>query len=238
MKVLNILIACEESQRISTAFRELGHNAFSCDLQECSGGHPEFHIMADCIPLLNGKCEFKTCDGQIHRIDGKWDLIIAHPPCTFFSVAGANWLYRGGELNQDRYNKGLEMKKLFMGIYNADCDHIAIENPTPMRVFELPPYTQVIQPWMFSDGTENFTKRTCLWLKGLPNLIPSVMVKPEDCRPFVSAGSNTYRNGIKVKRGHRGFVNGSKERSKTFNGIAKTIADQYSQYITSRGIDE
>lgn len=97
---MNVLVACEESQRVCIAFRERGHNAFSCDIEPCSGGHPEWHIMQDVIPLLDGRCSFKTMDGIEHSIDGKWDLIIAHPPCTYLSNAGARWLYAGGELNE------------------------------------------------------------------------------------------------------------------------------------------
>ena len=117
---MNVLVACEESQRVCTAFREKGHNAFSCDIEQCSGGHPEWHIMQDVIPLLNGRCSFKTMDGIDHSIDGKWDLIIAHPPCTYLSNAGARWLYAGGELSKERYRKGIEGKKFFMSMLNAD----------------------------------------------------------------------------------------------------------------------
>ena len=108
---MNVLVACEESQRVCIAFREKGHSAFSCDIEPCSGGHPEWHVMQDVIPLLNGQCIFKTMDGIEHSIDGKWDLIIAHPPCTYLSNAGARWLYAGGELNKERYKKGLDGKK-------------------------------------------------------------------------------------------------------------------------------
>ena len=116
---------------------------------ECSGGHPEWHIMQDVIPLLNGGCSFKTIDGIEHSIDGKWDLIIAHPPCTYLSNAGARFLYPKGVLNEERLAKGLIAKDFFMHFYNANCDRIAIENPIPSKVYGLPPYTQTIQPWMF-----------------------------------------------------------------------------------------
>ena len=110
---MKVLVACEESQRVCTAFRKKGHEAYSCDIIDCSGGHPEWHIKQDVLPLLNGRCEFTTCDGELHTISGKWDLIIAHPPCTYFSTAGSNWLFRGGKLDEERYKKGLEMKELF-----------------------------------------------------------------------------------------------------------------------------
>ena len=113
---MKVLVACEESQAVCKAFREKGHLAFSCDIQECSGGHPEWHIQGDVIPLLNGNCDFTTMDGTYHLIQGKWDLIIAHPPCTYLSNAGACRLYpRKGELNEERYQKGLEGKVLFYG---------------------------------------------------------------------------------------------------------------------------
>ena len=117
---MNVLVACEESQRVCIAFRERGHNAFSCDIEPCSGGHPDWHIMQDVISLLNGKCGFKTVDGSAHSIDGKWDLIIAHPPCTYLSNAGARFLYPKGILNEERLKKGLKAKDFFMEIYNAD----------------------------------------------------------------------------------------------------------------------
>ena len=144
---MNVLIACEESQRVCTAFREKGHQAYSCDIQECSGGRPEWHILGDALPLINGNCEFKTMDGITHRIDGKWDLLIAHPPCTYLSNAGARHLYPHGKLNTERYEKGLKAKEFFMMFYNADCDKIAVENPIPSKVFGLPKYTQTIQPY-------------------------------------------------------------------------------------------
>ena len=156
-------------------------------------------------------------DGTKHIILGKWDMIIAFPPCTYFSTAGANWLFRGGELNQERYEKGLEMKKLFMAIYNADCDKIAIENPTPMRIWELPEKQQVIQPFYFG---EPYTKRTCLWLKGLPNLYETDVVKP--ISRWVSAGYNGHSDNAVCKSS-----GSKKKRSKTFLGIAKAMAEQW-----------
>lgn len=144
---MRILIACEESQRVCTAFRRRGHEAYSCDVIDCSGGHPEWHIKQDVIPLVNGRCEFETCDVQTHKIDGKWDMIIAHPPCTYLSNAGACRLYpRKGQLDRERYKKGLQAKAFFMKLYNADCERICVENPMPSKVFEMPPCTQIIQP--------------------------------------------------------------------------------------------
>lgn len=141
---MNVLVACEESQAVCKAFRERGHRAFSCDIQECSGGHPEWHIQGDVLPLVNGSCQFKTMDGIKHSISGKWDLLIAHPPCTFISNAGARFLYPKGILNEERLRKGIEATHFFMAFYYANCDRIAIENPVPSSVYMLPPYTQSI----------------------------------------------------------------------------------------------
>ena len=217
---MNILLACEESQAVCKAFREKGHNAFSCDIIECSGGHPEWHIQQDVLPLLNGNCEFQTTDGQVHTVDGKWDMIIAFPPCTYLSNAGARHLWKGGVLNEERYMKGLEAKAFFMEFYNADCPKIAIENPTPSRIYDLPEKSQVIQPWQFGHP---FTKRTQLWLKGLPLLEPTNIVAPE--RTWCPSGSYSGKHGEK----HRGMftTDRAKNRSKTFEGIAKAMAEQW-----------
>ena len=213
MRDINILVACEESQRVCEAFRKRGGKAYSCDIMECSGGHPEWHIMQDVIPLLNGKCSFKTMDGIEHSIDGKWDLIIAHPPCTYLSNAGARFLYPKGVLNEERLAKGMIAKDFFMHFYNADCDRIAIENPIPSKVYGLPPYTQTIQPWMFGHPVQ---KKTCLWLNGLPELQPTNVVEE---RQSTKIPGNWFNSGGKERQ---------KNRAKTFPGIAKAMAAQWS----------
>ena len=210
---MNVLVACEESQRVCIAFRERGHNAFSCDIEPCSGGHPEWHIMQDVVPILDGRCGFKTMDGIEHSIDGKWDLIIAHPPCTYLSNAGARFLYPKGVLNEERLAKGMIAKDFFMHFYNADCDRIAIENPIPSKVYGLPPYTQTIQPWMFGHPVQ---KKTCLWLNGLPELQPTNVVEE---RQSTKIPGNWFNSGGKERQ---------KNRAKTFPGIAKAMADQWS----------
>lgn len=202
---MRVLVACEESQAVTMAFRELGHEAFSCDLLECSGGHPEWHIQGDVLPLLNEK----------------WDLIIAHPPCTYLSNAGARWLYAGGKLNQDRYKKGLEGKEFFLKFLNANCGHVAIENPIPSSVYDLPQYTQVIQPYEFG---EPWSKKTCLWLKGLPPLQPTEIIS--DHKPFCSSGSYSKNHDPKYKGASR-KGGSAKSRSKTFPGIARAMAEQW-----------
>lgn len=219
---MNVLVCCEESQRVAIAFRERGHVAFSCDIQECSGGHPEWHIKGDVLRLINGHCRFETMDRTPHEIEGKWDLLICHPPCTFLSNAGACRLYpKKGQIDPDRYAKGLKAKEFFLKFWNADCDRICIENPTPMRVFELPPYTQAIQPYEYGHP---FTKRTCLWLKGLPKLVPTEVVEP--LGPYVCGNAEIWK-----KQAANGIVYGkeksAKHRSKTFEGIAKAMAEQW-----------
>ena len=218
---MNVLVACEESQRVCIAFRDKGHNAFSCDILPCSGGHPEWHICGDVLPLLNGNCVFRTMDGVKHRIDGKWDLLIAHPPCTYLSNAGARWLYAGGELNIERYRKGLEGKKFFMTMLNAACQRIAVENPIPSSIYDLPQYTQIIQPYQFG---EPWSKKTCLWLKGLEPLQPTNIV--EDYKPYCSSGRYSGTHEPKYKGASR-KGGSAKSRSRTFQGIAKAMAEAW-----------
>ena len=217
---MNVLIACEESQRVCIAFRDKGHNAFSCDILPCSGGHPEWHICGDVLPLLNGNCVFRTMDGVKHRIDGKWDLLIAHPPCTYMSKAGACRMYpKAGEIDRERLIKARKAKAFFMEFYNANCDRIAIENPTPLRVVQLPKESQVIQPWQFG---EPYSKRTLLWLKGLPNLKETKVMK--NFSPWMPSNTGGLSRG---KGGARGEAHDPITASKTFPGIAKAMAEQW-----------
>ena len=215
-----ILIACEESQRVCEAFRRRGFEAYSCDIIECSGGHPEWHIMGDVLPILNGRCEFYTMDGVRHYIGRQWDLIVAHPPCTFLTNAGARHLYKGGVLNEERYAKGLEAKEFFMRFYTADCPRICIENPTPSRIFALPAASQVIQPYQVGHP---YTKRTLLWQINLPPLHATNIVTAE--RTWCPSGSYS---GVHNEK-HRGMftTDRAKKRSVTFQGIADAIAEQY-----------
>ena len=209
---MRVLVACEESQAVCKEFRRLGHEAYSCDIIECSGGHPEWHIRWDALALINGNCSFMTCDGELHSIDGKWDMIIAHPPCTYLSNAGARFLYPKGILNEERLAKGLEAKEFFMSFINADCDKIAIENPIPSKVYGLPPYMQTVQPWMFGHPVQ---KKTCFWLKGLRPLVPTEIVND---RQSTKIPGNWFNHGGKDRQ---------KNRAKTFPGIAKAMAEQW-----------
>lgn len=222
---MKILVACEESQRVTIELRKRGHEAFSCDVVESSGGHNEWHIKQDVMKLLNGFCEFVTCDGNKHIISEKWDMIISFPPCTYFTTAGACRMYHKvngvSVLDTDRYAKAMEMKKLFMAIYNADCKRIAIENPTPMKIIGLPKHTQVIQPWQFGH---EWTKRTLLWLKGLPELKPTKIVRPA-MGSWVNGSSAAYK---KPDGKHNGMTKAI-DRSKTFKGIAEAMAEQWTK---------
>lgn len=219
---MKVLIACEESQRVCIAFRELGHEAYSCDVQDCSGGHPEWHIKDDALKYINGRCSFITSDGKAHEISGKWDLLIAHPPCTYLSNAGACRLYpKKGQLNQERYKSGLKAKEFFMMFYNADCDKIAVENPIPSKIFCLPKYTQTIQPYQYGHP---YSKKTCLWLKNLPLLKPTEIIA--DYTPYLPSGTGRKLKctsyGAKEQNRNRKVM-----RSKTFIGIAKAMAEQW-----------
>lgn len=169
---MKVLVGCEESQTVCKAFRKRGHEAYSADIQEPSGGHPEWHILGDVIPLIDGDCTFKTMDGIEHTIDGEWDLLIAHPPCTYLSNAGARWLFPNHKLNQERYAEGIKAKEFFLKFWNANCKKIVIENPVPSKIFDMPEPSQVIHPYEYYGKNHPYTKKTLLWIKGLQNLIP------------------------------------------------------------------
>ena len=216
-----LLVACEESQRVCIEFRKKGWEAFSCDIQDCSGGHPEWHIKQDVIPLLDGNCEFRTCDGVTHHITGKWNMIIAHPPCTYMSNAGACRMYpQKGLISAERFQKAMEAKGFFMQIYNADCDRICIENPMPMKIIGLPKETQRIQPYQFG---EPWSKKTYLWLKGIKNLEPTDICT--EFKPFLPSGTGRKLGGDSY--GSKDCAHSSKPRAKTFIGIAKAMAEQW-----------
>ena len=225
---MNVLVACEESQRVCIAFRERGHNAFSCDIEPCSGGHPEWHIMQDVIPLLNGRCGFKTMDGIDHLIDGKWDLIIAFPPCTYLTVTGNRWfnIDRYGEKAIQRHKDRKDAIDFFMAFANADCEKIAIENPVGIMSSEWRKPNQIINPWQFGDA---FEKKTCLWLKGLPELTPTNIVEIPPRKKFDSGKTmpSWYAEAWHLPKEER-----AKLRSKTFPGIAKAMAEQWGKELS------
>lgn len=226
---MNVLIACEESQRVCIAFRERGHNAFSCDILPCSGGHPEWHIQCDVLKILNpyelpfgGEViEFRTIDGTDYVIE-KWDLIIAHPPCTYLTLAGNKWFKpEFAERFPDRQKQRKEAIDFFMDIANADCDKIAIENPVGIMSSQWRKPDQYIEPYMFGDPEK---KKTGLWLKGLPLLKPTSIVEPViiHCK----SGANEPRWHMETM--HLQKQERSRVRSQTFIGIAKAMASQWS----------
>lgn len=207
---MKVLVACEESQTVCKAFRERGHEAYSCDIQLPSGGHPEWHILGDCLLSLRGGRLF-TMDGQEHDIP-QWDLVIAHPPCTKTSNAGAKHLWKGHKLNLKRYYEGLCGKALFMAIWAADCEKMVIENPTPSAIFGFPKPTQSIQPYQFGHPV---SKKTLLWIRGVEPLKPTNIVEPKaNCH---EAGTWFMKGGLERQ----------KNRSKTFQGIADAMAEQW-----------
>ena len=235
ISLANVLVACEESQEVCKAFRARGHVAFSCDLQECSGGHPEWHINGDCLPILGGRCEVTTMDGEKHPIPDRWDLIIAHPPCTYLTVSGNAYFNeeKYGQKARDRKKHRLEAAEFFMLFTETECPKIAIENPVGYMNSHYRKPDQIIQPYQFGHP---YTKTTCLWLKGLPPLTPTnILQKPE----------NGWENQQITKDGRYGGYGGkwgckqngkwlrygdpevAKERSKTFPGIARAMAEQW-----------
>ena len=193
----NILIACEESQTVCKAFRKLGFNAFSCDILPCSGGHPEWHLHCDVIGVIKDKKGvLETRDDFV--LEGDWDLMIAHPPCTYLSVSGARWYYHPDDkdlpIDQRRPHPNFptraqdrkEAIEFFLALANADIPRIAIENPVGImsKLFQKP--NQIVQPYWFGDEA---TKTTCLWLKNLPNLVPTKMVGKGE-RVVLSSGKS------------------------------------------------
>lgn len=220
---MKILVACEESQRVCMAFRRGGHEAYSCDIIEPSGGHSEWHILCNALEMIDNdpKALFVTMDGAVHK-GTDWDILIAHPPCTYISNAGACRLYpHKGQLDQTRYQKGLQAKEFFMAFYNADYKYICVENPIPSKVFNMPPYSQIIQPYEYGHP---YSKKTCLWLKGLPKLQPTNIVT--DYKPYVSCGTSRNK-GNKDKMGFSRSGGAAKVRSRTFIGIAEAMASQW-----------
>ena len=227
---MKILVACEESQRVCSAFRARGHESYSCDIIECSGGHPEWHIQQDVLPLLNGNCEFTTVNGTPHKIEGRWDMIIAFPPCTHLAVSGAPSFAKKRE--DGRQREGLEF---FCKFFDADCDKVVIENPVNILSGDYCPKwfpdiaekyglprkpSQYIQPYEYGEPTR---KKTGLWIKGLPNLKPTNIVEPELITYKTKDGATRTDT---LWHHYTGKGNG-KERSKTFIGIAEAMAEQW-----------
>lgn len=217
-KTLNVLVACEVSQAETEAFRSLGHNAFSCDIQPCrKGKHPEWHIQSDVSPFLHGETKFTTTDGKSHEVN-QWHLIIAHPPCTYLCRLSSvqlmknpdGWRYtcKGWKyLNLARYEKLLAARSFFFTCLNAKALYVAVENPVPMAIAELPRPNAFACPSWFGV---KYSKKTLYWLKNLP----PIMAEAEYPEP---------KSYVNASRG--------KYRSRTFPALANAIAQQWTKYI-------
>lgn len=229
---MRILVACEESQAVTIELRRLGHEDYSCDLIDCSGGHPEWHIMQNVIPLLNGRCDSWTADGSWHRVENEWDMIIAFPPCTHLAVSGARHFVKKRE--DGRQREGIEFFSQFL---QADCERVAIENPIGIMSGEyvrewfpelaekygLPKKPdQIVQPYEYGDPHK---KSTCLWLKGLPLLQPTDVVEP-DLIQYECKNGKTVTFSKHMVQGFKADER-AKSRSKTFKGIARAMAEQW-----------
>jgi site-specific DNA-cytosine methylase len=206
---MKVLVACEESQTVTIELRNLGHEAYSCDILPCSGGHPEWHLQQDVTEVLNEQ----------------WDMIIAHPPCTYLTVTGNRWfnVERYGDKAVKRAQDREEAIKFFMLFANANCERIAIENPVGIISTTWRKPDQIINPYEFGDPYE---KKTCLWLKGLPKLVPTDVVKPPERTRYKSGKTmpTWYAEAWKLPKEQRSIL-----RSKTFPGIAKAIAEQWTR---------
>jgi len=204
---MKVLVACEYSGRVRDAFIERGHEVMSCDLLPGEGKYTDKHMQGDVLDV----------------IWWGWDLMIAHPPCTYLSKAGARWLHAGGEINQERLALGMEGKRFLLQLLNAQkegyVDRVAVENPTPLKIFDLPEPTQAIQPYQFGHP---YSKRTLLWLRNLPPLVPTNIL--EEYRPFLPSNTGGAARGQKATKG---VAKDWKEASTTFQGIADAMADQW-----------
>ena len=218
---MKVLVACEESQEVCKAFRELGHEAYSCDIQEPSGGHPEWHILGDALKAVEAR-EVTTMDGMMHEVC-KWDLLIAHPPCTYLTVTGNRWfnVERYGDAALKRLANRHEALNFFMKFALSDIPKIAIENPVGHMSTAWRKPDQIIHPYMFGDPAR---KATCLWLKGLPKLTPTDMVEPVIIHYKNGNGTDNPWHMETMKLPPKERANA---RSKTFPGIAKAMAEQW-----------
>lgn len=207
MKRLNILIVCEESQAETEAFRRLGHRAFSADLQPAKRGTDlGTHFVGDCRLLFHSPCRFKTQDGKWHHV-ARWHLIIAHPPCTYLCRCGAVHMVQNGVLNTKRFERMQEARRFFFEMLDAPAKYVAVENPVPMSRAGLPPPSCFVQPFWFGH---KYSKKTLFWLKNLPPIMPEII-------------NPNYKCFVRASRG--------KYRSRTFTGVAKAMAEQWSAYI-------
>ena len=211
---MRILVACEESQAVTKELRKLGHEAFSCDLLPCSGGHPEWHYQQDVFEV----------------IDKGWDMMIAHPPCTFLAVSGARWMYnKDGSVNQERLKNQTEALDFVQRLMDAPIDKIAIENPISVISSNIRKPDQIVQPWQFGDKAQ---KSTCLWLKNLPKLEPTNIVEKGEFFEFTSKKGEKKRMPMwyyKALQNAKTPAERRTLRSKTFQGTAEAMANQWTK---------
>lgn len=242
-RVFNVLVACEESQRVCTEFRKLGINAYSCDILPCSGGHPEWHFKQDVLEVIKNKGGVLET-GKEEYIEGDWDLMVAHPPCTYLAVSGAKWYYHPDDKDlpiekrrphpkfPNRAKDREDGANFFMALANANIPRIAIENPVGIMNTRFRKPDQIVQPWMFGDSA---SKKTCLWLKNLPPLKPTDIVDEGEYIEFESGRrlAKWYSDGLtktKTAEERRTW------RSKTFPGFAKAIAEQWSEVLKNEDL--
>jgi len=233
---MKILVACEESQAVTKELRNLGHRAYSCDLLPCSGGHPEWHFQQDVFKIIED-CGGRLQNGKYYRSIKKWDMMIAHPPCTYIAVSGARWYYHPDDKHlptvsrrpHPKYpNRTLDREdalSFFIALIEAPIDKIAVENPIGIISTRYRKPDQIVQPYMFGDEA---TKTTCLWTKNLPKLKPTKMVGKGERIQFKSGKSQPkwYSDAfVKAKTPEERRT----MRSKTFPGIAKAIAEQWTR---------
>lgn len=238
---MRVLVACEESQTVCAAFRARGHEAYSCDIQTPSGGHPEWHILGDALNAIRAGV-IVTMDGVIETMDGvthdipRWDLLIAHPPCTYLANSSAVRLFDKNHRIKDhlREIKGWAARDFFFAMLLAPIDRIAVENPVPLKYFHLPPYTQIIEPYQYG---EPWKKRTCLWLENLPDLRPTKIVEPQGLWVGSCGGRDKEKRKLMTKYMLKS-QRSQKQRSKTFPGIAAAMAEQWGNLDTGDGADE
>lgn len=242
---INVLVACEESQRVCSEFRRLGFNAYSCDLLPCSGGHPEWHFQEDVLQIIENNGG-KLQNGEKVQINGNWDLMVAHPPCTFLAVSGAKWYYHPDDkdlpLDQRRPHPNFPNRaqdredgvNFFMALANANIPHIAIENPVGIMNTRWRKPDQIVQPWQFGDSA---SKKTCIWLKNLPLLQETEVVDPGEYIEFDSGRrlAKWYSDGLtKTKTAEERRI----WRSKTFPGFARAIAEQWSEVLINENLSK
>ena len=224
---MKILAACEESQAVTIELRKLGHEAYSCDIEPCSGGHPEWHIQGDVTGLINGRCRFQTVDGEWHEVSDKWDMLIAFPPCTYLSNAGmSNFSQKWAteEYKAERWAKLKTAEKFFLLFANADCNQVVIENPIGYMNTHYRKPDQIIRPYQFGHEVN---KPTCLWIKNLPHLVPTKIVPKGKMTSWGKKNPRTVSVWYKEQTRKGCAKNISKLRSKTFPGIAKAMAEQW-----------